>query len=206
MQTVQSLVNNLDAIQRTLAQSIFDSYDFGGVIEPENTGAPWTKTPSSDGYLKSFSWAGHPCTFRVLSDFTGGKLVVCGLAKKDTGGVIGKETVFIDGVRQHSAEDAQRFVAEAAFANYDFGSDIIVGGTGGWETTTEVNKFRTPVRDEWVRAVYVEVEGQEASEKLTFVVRFEHGSSTPHFVYARDSKGNDIGTTYKNSIPFSAHA
>ncbi|MBK6616512.1 hypothetical protein [Ottowia sp.] len=75
--------------------------------------------------------------------------------------------------------------------DYDFGDGIEVVDASGWEHTS--------LGREWTRAVFVAADQGDtcgtASTKLTFTVRFVHGTVEVEEVYAIDAKGSIWGTS-----------
>lgn len=191
MQAVNDLVCTLTAaregIRKTLAESIFLGYNFGVARNLVDSTDHWSVNLKGTGLERIFWVDGAVCTFYVDFEMKGLNLTVRGYAKDSEGKAFGTETLFIDGEYQYSLDENRRTMAEDAFGNYDFGDDVEVVGTSGWESSTEDN--------EWSRSFFADT-GKDDSEKLTFIVRFDPGTSTPLEVLARDRKGNDIGTPY----------
>lgn len=81
--------------------------------------------------------------------------------------------------------DVQTARADAAYAAYDFGDDVVVEDHVGWEYTSPGT--------EWSRAVYVRTDDEaEATARLTFTVRFDDVARVVE-AYAIDSKGQIWG-------------
>lgn len=85
-------------------------------------------------------------------------------------------------------EISRRAVAERLFADYDFGDNVMVVESNGWSFGT--GSFGV---SEWTRFVYVEVDGQEESERYHFMVYFKQDSVEVQNHFASDSKGNTVG-------------
>lgn len=75
--------------------------------------------------------------------------------------------------------------AQIAFDHYEFGDGVTVEDSGGWEHSSGSAERSRPV--------FVSVDGQEDTVKLTFVARFTHRNELDE-VYAIDSKGQIWGS------------
>ena len=96
--------------------------------------------------------------------------------------------------------NARQVAADAAFVDYNFGSDVNVEDSSGWEYSTNGSQ--------WVMPVFITTNGEQdvPSTKITFTVNFIPMTATVKEAYAINSKGQYIGSPASEELATAAES
>lgn len=185
MQAVRDPETTHAKVRETLAQSLFEAYDSGVKGIAVESDKAWVPSEYG-GLVRDCLFDCEPCTFYVDFEYVHEHFVVRAYAKDRRGNPLGYPLTYSDAKRHQTLHQLRSAGAAAIYQRYTFGAGVTVAAVSDWDFKSHEN--------EWTRSVFVESDGKDTAEKLTFTVRFFGNSILVAEIHARDRRGIDVGT------------